>query len=307
MTLLAGLTLTGPVWSAGVTESSVTGQTNVRAAFLARPAGARSVGMGEAFTASADDASALSWNPGALTELEAVSAVATYDDLGTDLGSRYLAAAMPVGVGVAGIGITQMSYGSYESFDALGNRTGIKSLSDYAVSAGWGIEHPLWGDNLGGTGVSVEAIREAVGGRTRFGLGAGGLYGVARGITVGIAAQHLGAAEDGKRLPGVVRAGVAWEASRRVRVATEAVYALVEGRLLAAAGVEAWPSTRLAFRAGYKQPGPSLRGGFAGFTGGIGFRLAGFELDYAYQPFGSLLTSHRVGLTWGRRATGGGS
>src|SRR6185503_1676844 len=66
----------------------LTSAKSVRAAFLSRGAGARPMSMGEAYTAVADDASAASWNPAGLGQLDSLSAVAMYDHLGDALGMR---------------------------------------------------------------------------------------------------------------------------------------------------------------------------------------------------------------------------
>jgi hypothetical protein len=35
-----------------------------------------------------------------------------------------------------------------------------------------------------------------------------------------------------------------------------------------------------------------------GLTAGLGVRFKGFGLDYAFQPYGDLATSHRIALIW---------
>lgn len=299
--ILVGILAAGFSRAATLVDSTDTREAGVRAAFLDRPAGARGVGMGEAYTASADDATALSWNPGALAWIGSPTATAAYDHLGPDLGQAYLAAAMPVGLGVAAVGLLQMSYGSYEKFDAAGNRIGSGGLSDLAVSAGWGIGHPVGGDRYGGTGVSVEVVREAAGLGTDLAFGAGGRYPVGDTVDAGIAVNHVGVSRNGKSLPGVTRAGAGWNATPWLRVAAECAYAFASRRVLPAAGLEAFPHPLVAFRAGYKYPDRFSADGVAGVTAGLGFRFAGFELDYAYQPFGGVLTSHRIALAYRRR------
>ncbi len=72
----------------------------VRAAeFLTIPVGARGIGMGSAFTAVADDISAMWWNPAGLGFLTQPEVMVTVVDYTMDLTYSYGAAAMPVGDG----------------------------------------------------------------------------------------------------------------------------------------------------------------------------------------------------------------
>ncbi|MCI0378607.1 MAG: hypothetical protein L0215_13440, partial [Gemmataceae bacterium] len=69
------------------------------------------------------------------------------------------------------------------------------------------------------------------------------------------------------------------------------------GSSLSAAG---FPRAAIALRAGYKWRGQDVGfRGHDGLTAGIGFRIGRLGLDYAYQPFGDLATSHRVALVYG--------
>jgi len=72
--------------AATVRESLMYGPENTRGAFLLRGMGARAVGMGEAFTAVADDATAISWNPGGLGQLNSPEVIAMYDVVGPGVG-----------------------------------------------------------------------------------------------------------------------------------------------------------------------------------------------------------------------------
>jgi tetratricopeptide (TPR) repeat protein len=56
----------------------------------------------------------------------------------------------------------------------------------------------------------------------------------------------------------------------------------------------------MVLRAGYSWRGENLNvGGMTGLAAGVGFRLGRLGLDYAYQPFGDLATSHRIALVYG--------
>lgn len=299
--LAAAFVVTGParVASAAETGTGLTGARKVRATFLSRPVGARPVGMGEAWTALADDASAAAWNPAGLGQLDSFGAVAMYDHVGNNLGMRYLAAALPAGPGVAGVSLTVMSYGSYDVFDAHGTRTGTRSLWDAGFTAAWATKHPGWLGVRGWSGVSIEVAREAVG-ESAVGAGLGTQIPLGEEWTVGAAAQHLGPSRGGYALPAVARLGAAWTAREHFRFAADGALGLADRQAWVAVGGEWTVGSRLALRAGYRHALDARRpGGLVGVTGGVGFRLGGVGVDYAYQPFGELTTSHKFALVYG--------
>ena len=63
--------------------------------FLRYGVGARALGMGRAFTAVANDASAIYWNPGGLMGLERSEFTSMYADLFYDSRFTYVAVAFP--------------------------------------------------------------------------------------------------------------------------------------------------------------------------------------------------------------------
>src|SRR5688572_8100761 len=224
-----------------------------RGAFLARGMGARPVAMGEAFTAVADDATAIAWNPGGVGQLKRTQAAAQYDAIAEGMGLGSAAVAVPVGHGqVVGAGFTMLTYGSYELRDAQGARAGTASAQDLAGTLSFALPNPAF---LGGwTGVAVEVVREAVGG-SLIGGSAGGLIPVGPALMAGWTAQHFGAASEGFTLPSTVKAGIAWQASKRLTLALDLGYGLTDKAVAAAAGFEMRPAGPLAVRAGYRHRG----------------------------------------------------
>lgn len=84
---------------------SASSMVGVRAAeFLTIPVGARAIGMGGAYSAVADDISAMWWNPAGLGFLESTELMVTVVDYTLDLTYSYLAGAVPIADGVITVG-----------------------------------------------------------------------------------------------------------------------------------------------------------------------------------------------------------
>lgn len=104
------------------------------ASFLEIGAGARAVGLGSAFVAAADDASAGYWNPAGLTQLSglAVSLAERVPVVDTDYAS--LAMASPV-LNFGFIGLTAIYYGCGDviMYDSMGTNMGVLSDKEAAL------------------------------------------------------------------------------------------------------------------------------------------------------------------------------
>jgi hypothetical protein len=302
--ILAALLITASAgWTATLDSETSYDAKSIRGAFLSRGMAARPVGMGEAFTAVADDASAGSWNPAGLGQVNAMSAVATYDSAGQDLGVTYLAGAMPVPGGTAGLSVIMVSLGSYDERDATGEKLGSKSLSDMAFGGTYAFKNPSFLGGFGWTGVGVEFVSEAVGG-SLIGLNLGGVYPLDAKLKAGWALQHVGPGADGFSLPAVAKAGVSYSPMENLGTSGDLGMGLVDKQMFIALGTEYTVAKILALRLGYKWAGDQGIDGLTGVTGGLGVRYGQFGFDYAAQLFGEMATSHRVALVWGMGEAG---
>lgn len=269
-----------------------------RGAFLTRGLGARPIGMGGAFTAVADDASAIAWNPGGLGQVPRVQAVVAYDAVGNDLGLSAAAAAVPLGIGVAAVSVQVMDYGGFDWRDSDGFvAVGPGSVMDTAVTVGYALPNPA---ALGGTsGIAVEYLTEAAGG-SLVGGSLGMVIPLGPGFSFGWAVQHLGQEVEGFSLPLRAQGGIAFAPGASARLAVDGGYGMAEKQMWVSAGGEYVIGSLLALRVGYRMQGEDQ--GLEGMTGlaaGAGFRLGKLGIDYAYQPFGDLATSHRLALLYG--------
>jgi len=293
----------GGAWASTLDQLSAFGASEVRGAFLARGGGARPAGMGEAFSALADDASAISWNPAGLGRLDAGSVVAMYESSATDRSASYLAGATPMGGGVIGAAISVVSYGTYEVRDEAGAMSFTDSLTDSAAVVAWAWENPAWVGSASWGGISLEVVKDAAGG-SLVGGSAGWSVAWSPRLSTAIVIQHAGPKVDGFGLPMTGKAGAAYGVMSGLNLAVDAGYGLGEGELQASAGVE-WSFLKIVtLRGGYRWLSQDQAlGGMTGVAAGAGIKLGGLRIDYAYQPFGELATSHRIALVYaGTRA-----
>ncbi len=289
--------------AASVVDSLLHDAAGVRGAFLARGMGARPAGLGEAFTAVADDASALSWNPGGLGRLPALSIVAMHDVAGEGPSVSYLAGAAPAGPGTAGVSLTAYAFGEVDRRDALGDPLGADSPVDVAAAAGWAMAHPAWLRVPGHTGVAVEVLHESGLPGTLAGFSAGSVIPLGEAWRAGWSVLRVGPAHDGFGLPATFRGGVAWTPSAAAVIAADAGYAIASALPFFAVGAEAALHPLLALRAGYRwRAREAALDGLTGVAAGLTVRYAGFGVEYAFQPYGALALSHRIALTFSRRA-----
>jgi len=299
--LLASLT-----WGSTQEKADFPGST--RGSFLKQGMGARPVGMGEAFTAVADDAVAVSWNPAGIGRIHGLTAVTMYDVMGQGMGLGYAAGAMPLGPGVAGASVHYFNFGNYDIRDEAGVRTGGGSAADFAVSADYAVVNPAWLPFRGWSGLGIEFVSESVGGGL-LGLNLGGIVPVTPDISVGLAALHVGPAKDGFSLPATIKAGGSYTMAKLGTGALDVGHEMATGLSWLAVGVEATPIPSAALRAGYRfNLADQGLAGLTGLTFGLGGRWKEFGLDYAFQPFGELAASHRISLVYGapmNRAMGG--
>jgi hypothetical protein len=171
----------------------------VRAAeFLTIPVGARGIAMGNAFTAVADDISAIWWNPAGLGFLEKKELMLTVVDYTLDLRYSYAAAAVPINDGNLVLGgffgyldIPEMEITTVSRPEGTGS-----TFNAYDFQMGASMAYNLSDRFVGG--VSLKYIHQDVLGNTSgdaFAIDAGAIYHTEladRQIKFAFAIQNLG-------------------------------------------------------------------------------------------------------------------
>lgn len=259
--------------------------------------GARAMGMGEAYTAVADDASALYWNAAGLGTVKNLQIAVTYDKWYMDTMFSQALFAWPLPTGTIGADIYYLNMGSITGRDLYGAPT--QTINPYGVGGSIG-----YGISFGGisAGAAVKMISQSMGNisNAAFAGDIGALY--KTGIfAAGASLQNIGSGA-GYSLPMNIKAGVAVKAleiqQHGLLAALDMQY-LFKDAVSLSAGAEYVYSGIVALRLGYKLGfGVTNLEGLKGLSGGIGLRYSNLNFDYAVVPYGDLGTTHRVTLSY---------
>lgn len=248
--------------------------------------GARALGMGGAFIAVADDASAFYYNPAGLAFVEGHHVTSLYT-------SQY-GAVNYMAFGYAqksiGAGALLLDASSIESTDEFANVTGYFGMREYTAVAAYGAEVlPRLG-----VGGSVKYYSQTLPDNAGSGFtGDIGLVYDTGMVKVGAVARNVvggvryssGSDDAFDRSWGV---GVSAKPIEGLLLAADAV---VKGDYELRAGAE-YMIGHVAVRGGC-----SWGAGQTSLTAGLGVRFSGFSADYAYQAHNVLPDSHRLSLS----------
>jgi hypothetical protein len=280
------------------------------AQFLNLGFGARALGMGEAFTAVADDISAVHYNPAGLAgQGERREALLSHALHLQDTSISQLAYA------ARGWGYSAYYFnsGKLEGRSDSGAVTGDFTATDFALAVSRGVKRG--GFELGATG---RVISQRIKTYEAFSMAAdlGALYRF-RGTpySAGAALTNFGTRvkfrDESYPLPLRLRVGGAARFEEKsTLVAADAEFPN-DGPALLRLGAEYTGARPLALRLGWRTAtgrqrdavlgsdfGDSTSGvaGLYGLFAGFGFKYAEFSLDYALLPYGDLGSAHRFSL-----------
>ena len=273
------------------------------AAFLKLGAGARPAGMGDCYAGVSDDSTAIYWNPAGLSQISdrngslSVMHAVWFEDIYYDWASY----ALPIkSLGVIGIGVQYLSYGSLQQMDNTGLNTGSFSPTDLAVTASWARD-------IGGLalGLNLKYISSTiVNTATAYAADLGAMKKFLNDdLTIGCAAQNMGTAlkyvKDQESLPFNMKVGGAYKL-KSSWMALADINAPIDGPLYYGAGTEyvlnLKGSLDIALRAGYNTRNINT-GGINGFTAGFGIKYREYSIDYAFVPYGDLGNTNRISLS----------
>ncbi|HDQ26224.1 MAG TPA: PorV/PorQ family protein [bacterium] len=267
--------------------------------------GSRSLSMGSAFTAVADDSSAVYYNPAGLMLLEKQEISVLHYPLYEDTLYNSMTYGQPIlDFGAIGAAIYRLSTGDIGVYSADNFEGGTINFEEYKATLSYasGITQNLfYGINVNIFTMSLGSVN-AVG----FGADAGILYQPFDFLRLGVMAHNLvnpslAMRDEKEDLPRSITAGVLFKASFKPVDAGLAIDASAaeEAGARIRAGIEAVFFNTVSLRAGYDD-------GLLGF--GAGLSASGIAFDYAMLlneymgPLSRFTLSYRFGLTLEQQA-----
>lgn len=261
-------------------------------------AGARSIGLGGAFTAIADDATATVWNPAGLGSAADLSLNFSTQQLDLDRSHNFIALTKALGsAGSIGLAVTNAGVSGIQQYDANERYGGEFSYSANAYSLSYGIGLGSFGIGLTGRMLADNFGAEGVESQSGFGGVDVGIMGHALHIDVGeekvptfhygLVAKYLGASLGEDTVPMVINLGLAYNLymGNVVTFAADIEQELVNLdqsatslKLGAEYTILTYKSTALAIRGGVRASRDVQN-----LFGGFGVNIGGLQIDYAIQ------------------------
>ena len=270
-----------------------TGSGGAPGSWLMSYAGARTLGLGGAFVATADDALGVLWNPAGIQWMDQNQAMFESVRLFEDTSINSLSFAVP-GNWLPSLGISMISLrsGEFQRTNELNNPLGSFSESEtayfFTLAKSFSKRFSI-GTNLKLVHQSVEDFSG-----TGFGLDVGGIYQLTPALRVGASFLNLGGPSvtlrtESETYPTEMRGGVSYELMNgRARIQAEVNHADGPGTRMHG-GAEYWVQPGIALRFGYSEDRA---------TGGFGYRFGPqYQFDYGVADH-ALGLSHRVGFTY---------
>ena len=274
--------------------------------FLKIPVGARASALGGAFVAVRGDLESTTWNPAGLLGLNDRAGTVSITRYLVDTEAGFASVAFPGDGQVWAVSLNYFNYGDMRRTDAQGQDLGSFGASDLAVYLTRA--QPMWRDWLT-LGVNLKAVFSRI---DDFSSDAYmvdiGLLAPAPipGMTVGAALSNVGTVRNAFAGGSKDSLPVNFSVGVTHRPAHAPVPLIILADLNVPNDNDAYFAFGVEFRVGrgfYLRPGYSLQqtglGGNdpLGVSGGAGFLMQGYRLDYAFTSFPDLGDVHRVSVS----------
>ncbi|UCE05861.1 MAG: PorV/PorQ family protein [bacterium] len=272
--------------------------SNAGLSFLKLGAGSRAVGMGEAYTAVANDASSSYWNPAGLIHISGTELMFTHNKWLQDISNEFFGLGFRAGKNAFGICFMSNTVGGIER-RVKPSAAPLDVLNAHDIMLGLSFARNLNSDLSYGFTIKYLYQKIYIESSSGIAFDLGLQYQIPfMGLKTGVTFQNFGymteLREESTKLPQMVRIGLAYQIPSRI-LQGEFLMATDWMKILGATshvnlGFEYSFINYFAIRLGYQT-------GFEdkGIHGGFGLKFKRYRLDYAYVPFTSDLgNSHRI-------------
>ncbi len=275
--------------------------------FLKIGLGARGPGMGGAFTAVADDATAAFWNPAGLIGLSRAEAVAGYTSWIAGVNSGFTAYSRPLGPNSSvAVSVNSFIVGTMTKTDESGAEHG--DFGSTIIVPGLAYARRM-NDRLR-VGASVKGIYQSIDEYSSLGaaLDAGAVYLFPeKPYSLGFVVQNLGAQltafiEEKDLTPITLKIGGVYRHKTAPFVAGLDIGQSIDSGLFVNVGGEYWVNRLIGLRLGYYSMGQELHSEsskdiMGGLSFGVGISWRKYGFDYAIVPKVDLGYAHRLSLS----------
>lgn len=269
--------------------------------FLRLGNGARASGMGEAFTAVADDATSIYWNPAGMAGVDGVELNISHSEWLVDIRFEQLTVVNEMFGGAVGLSFTGLYYGEMDRYDNYPSLTPNGTFAPYDLAVSGGYARDIM-PNLA-VGAAVKVIYEKIDfeSATGWAIDIGVTHrSMVKGLTFAASILNLGPqakfVEEKFYPPLQLRGGLAYRYdSERLKgnviLSADAVFPNDSEAKVHFGGeynYRRFLSVRGGYKANYYLQGPTL---------GIGITYRGLKFDYAWMPMEfDLGGSHRFSI-----------
>lgn len=281
------------------------------AAFLKMDVGAKASGLGGAYTALADDVTAIYWNPAGLAQLNQTELNFMHNEWFGEISYEFLGAACPIENLTFATSLTYLSMDGIKEVlkdtQGKGNRryweTGkVFTAEDMMLSLAFAqaLEENLF------MGATFKYIHESIENESAsgFAVDLGILFKPSDRLGFGFVICNLGPTmkfiKDEFSLPLTYRGGLTYQIAKNFIFSVD-VKKTKDEKLDFCAGIESWFGKWLALRFSGTTKSDDKLGKFkglpTGMTAGCGVNLTNWAVDYAYVPYGDLGDTHRVSIS----------
>jgi hypothetical protein len=254
--------------------------------FLTLGVGARSLGMGEAYSTATDDPAGLHYNPATIGSVGTTTISFMHRAWIQGTNAEYLTAAFPLGAVSLAASVYSVGVDDIEVRDTPGEATSTFTArnASLGLTLGYTFSPEL------SVGVTAKYVYEKIlvddAGGMAFDLGA--VYATSFGARIGAAVSNLGSMTElgnqASTLPELFRGGASYSTElagpdATITGAADVVVPFGDGSTHVHLGAESLLYGTVSLRLGY-QTGYDARS----FTAGAGFRKGIVGIDYAFMP-----------------------